>query len=291
MNEIDLLVPPAYCHYAGGPCDQELVGSEHQTVFFVYPSRPEPIAATVEAAAVKLERSEPTWSCITWKQLPVAGRSIFCEICKAIRRSVTVVADVTTLNFNLLFEIGFIIGLGVPVIPIRDTSYQADRRAFEELGLLDTLGYVDFTNSEELQDALVSRVPGYPLAKVPSHEFRDAPLYVLKGPIETEGAIHMMSALKKSAIKFRTYDPVETPRLSMHEARRQVSGSTAVIANLLARNGQRPCSIMVKAPCFAASHWLKKKPSPCFRKEARNSLLIIVIWCYLIRTQTIYPDC
>jgi hypothetical protein len=150
-----------------------------------------------------------------------------------MRQSITIVADVTTLNFNLLFEIGYTIGLGVPVIPVRDTNFQADRRAFEELGILDTLGYVDFSNSDELQERLLERIPGASLAPVPSHEFRQSPLYVLKGPIETEGAIQMMSALKKSGIRFRTYDPVETPRLSLHEARLQVAGSTGVIANLL----------------------------------------------------------
>lgn len=150
-----------------------------------------------------------------------------------MRRSVTVVADVTSLNFNLLFEIGYTIGLGVPVIPIRDTSYQTYQRAFDELGLLDTLGYVDFSNAGELADALLGRVPARPLPNTSVHEFRETPLYVLKGPIETEGAIQMLSAIKKSGIKFRTYDPIETPRLSIHEARRQVQGSTGVVANLL----------------------------------------------------------
>ena len=121
----------------------------------------------------------------------------------------------------------------MPVIPIRDTNFQADRRAFEELGLLDALGYVDFANSDELREKLLERLPGTALAPVPAHDFRESPIYVLKGPIETEGAIQMMSALKKSGIHFRTYDPVETPRLSLHEARRQIAGSRGVIANLL----------------------------------------------------------
>ena len=50
---------------------------------------------------------------ITWKNLDVLGQIIFCEICKAIRYPDLVVADVTTLNFNLMFEIGFAIRLGL----------------------------------------------------------------------------------------------------------------------------------------------------------------------------------
>jgi hypothetical protein len=234
MNDASILVAPAYCAYASGPCDQDLgERSSSETVFFAYPGKPEQIAVTIETAMDKLRQSRPTWSWQSWKQLPVHGQTIFCEICKAVRHSVTVVADVTTLNFNLLFEIGYTLGLGVPVIPIRDVNFQVDRRAFEELGLLDTLGFVNFTNSDELHGKLLELLPGTPLPAVPSHEFRDAPIYVLKGPVETEGAIQMMSALKKSGIHFRTYDPIETPRLSLHEARRQVAGSEGVIANLL----------------------------------------------------------
>jgi hypothetical protein len=234
MPKNSILMPPAYCAYASGPCDQNLDDvSSSETIFFAYPSTPEQIAVTVETAVTKLRRSRPAWSWRSWKQLPVHGQTIFCEVCKAMRHSATVVADVTTLNFNLLFEIGYTLGLGVPVIPIRDTHFQVDRRAFEELGLLDTLGFIDFTNSDELHEKLLEVLPGAPLAPVPAHEFRETPIYVLKGPIETEGAIQMMSALKKSGIRFRTYDPIETPRLSLHEARRQVVGSQGIIANLL----------------------------------------------------------
>ena len=83
------------------------------------------IAATIESAKQKLEVTSGgrTWK--SWRQLPIIGRMIFCEVCKASRFATAVVADVTTLNFNLLFEIGFCIGLGKPVIPIRDTTYIA----------------------------------------------------------------------------------------------------------------------------------------------------------------------
>ncbi|WHZ29335.1 MAG: hypothetical protein OJF51_004137 [Nitrospira sp.] len=185
-----------------------------------------------------LERTtgEQVWK--SWRQLPIAGRLIFCEICKASRFSGTIIADVTTLNFNLLFEIGFSIGLGIPVIPIRDTSYVANKREFDELGLLDTLGFLDFRNAEELSRNLPSRLPGVALPTPLVKEYKESPLYVLKGPIDTEGAVRLMSTLKKSGFRFRTYDPVETPRLTLHEARKQISGSVGVIAHLLSPNRQ-----------------------------------------------------
>ncbi|MBZ5589707.1 MAG: hypothetical protein LAO05_14210 [Acidobacteriia bacterium] len=196
-------------------------------------SHPPQIAATIEAAVERLRatRSESNWR--TWKDLPISGRIIFCEICKAARFATSIVADVTTLNFNLLFEIGFSIGLGRPVLLVRDTSYMASKRDFDELGVLDTIGYLDFANSEQLSDRLNLALPGQPIPRPPVRLFSETPLYVLKGPVNTDGAVKLLSTLKKSALRFRTYDAVETPRLSLFEARRQVSGSVGIVAHLL----------------------------------------------------------
>jgi len=246
-----LFTPPQYCEYVNGECDQEFSKSPLKNVFFAYPANPQIIAATIETAVNGLRSTNRKWNWISWTMLPIPGQIIFCEICKAARNSASVVCDVTTLNFNVLFELGFVIGLGLPVLPIRDTSFQINQRTFDSLGLLDTVGYIDFTNSDNLRKQLVSRLPGVALPEPESRISRETPLYVLKGPIETEGALQLSSTLKMSPLGFRSYDPVETPRLSLHEARRQVAASVGVIANLLhpsrgeaatAHNGQ--CAII-----------------------------------------------
>lgn len=231
--------PPAFCQYADGPCDQSFAGVAPSTALFLYASEPTSIAGTIETAVEALRDRAPNEVWRTWRDLPIHGQIIFCEVCKASRFSSVVVADVTTLNFNLLFEIGFAIGLGLPVLPIRDSNYGLDRKAFEELGLLDTLGYLDFTNGSQLADLIRDHLPTSPLPQPPARTFTENPLYVVRGPTATEGVMRMMSTLKKSALRFRTYDPVETPRLSLFEARRQVGGSVGVVANLLdpARDG------------------------------------------------------
>ena len=232
--------PPAFCQYADGPCDQSFAGTKEVRTLFLYPSYPPIIASTVEAASAKLRGSTPVGS-ITWRDLQTVGQIIFCEICKASRFATCIVADVTTLSFNLMFEIGFALGLGLPVIPVRDTTIVRDRAAFDRLALLDVIGYLDFQNADELATQLQSRLPGHavssPLA-VPAHAH---PLFVMKAAINTDGEVRLMSVLKKSPLRFRSYDPIETPRLSLQEARREVLGSFGVIAHLLSpdRDGAR----------------------------------------------------
>ena len=232
--------PPSFCQYADGPCDQAFAGTQDVRTLFLYPSKPPNIASTIHAASAKLHQIAPVHS-ITWRDLHTTGQIIFCEICKASRFAECVVADVTTLNFNLMFEIGFALGLGIPVIPVRDTTIGCDRVDFNRLALLDVIGYVDFQNAEDLVVKLRSRLPGQAVPLPPAALAHDRPLFVMKAAINTEGEVRLMSVLKKSPLRFKTYDPIETPRLSLQEARRDVLCSFGVIAHLLSpdRDGAR----------------------------------------------------
>jgi hypothetical protein len=235
QSPVNLLIPPDYCQYANGPCDQtfDSLTRSDSAVFFIYPSEPSTIASTIDGAIEALNRRrQGKW--LSWRHATLAGQIIFNDICKQMRSSSTIVADVTTLNFNVLFEIGFAIGLGLPVIPIRDTSFITDSKLFDDLAILSTLKYVDFTNSADLVTAVLAATPAAPLPEAKVEVQLDSPLYVLKGKIETEGVTRLMSTIKKSGLRFRTYDQIETPRLSLGDARRNVGKSAAVFSHLLA---------------------------------------------------------
>jgi hypothetical protein len=228
--------PPAFCEYAGGQCDQSFELVPRSAGLFLYPSEPEIIANTIERAAQELTRVAGNQRWTSWKHLGVAGQIIFCEVCKALRFTELVVADVTTLNFNLMFEIGYALGLGLPVIPIRDTSYITDKKVFDELGLLDTIGYVDFQNSAGLVQFLLKRRETKPGISQKPQINKEQPLYLIRSHVHTEGMVKLMSALKKSGLRFRSFDPRETPRLSLHDAFKQIHSSLGVIVSLVAPN-------------------------------------------------------
>lgn len=224
---------PTYCQYAEGPCDQNFATAIKSHALFLYPTEPGTIAAAIEStvAGLNLVASDKRW--LTWRHLAITGQIIFCEVCKALRFTSIAIADVTTLNFNVLFEIGFALGLGVPVLPIRDTSYVRDKKVFDELGILDTFGYLDFQNSQELQAGILDRQTISPLGLQRPPLNSAQPLYVVKSPVENDGMVKVMSIVKKSALKFRTFDAKEVTRISLHEAYKQVMSSRAVIFHLL----------------------------------------------------------
>lgn len=236
MSQPSLIqMSPVFCEYAGGPCDQSFEGVSQTELFFLFPSQPAIISKTIEEGIRLIQSNAPDMRLMSWRAMGAIGNLVFCQVCKTLRFSSVAVTDVTTLNFNLMFEIGYAFGLGLPVVPIRDVSYAVDRKQFDELGLLDTFGYLDFQNSTDLAEKLP---PVAASARTTFHQNypinEEQPCYIMKGPIVTEGVIKLMSAMKKSGLRFRTFDPKETSRLSLQDALKETQTSLGVVAHLLA---------------------------------------------------------
>lgn len=239
---------PSYCQYTSQECDQEFVFPIKRRGLFLYPSHPKTVADTIREAIIKLNFDNIGDKWYSWEDLPISGQIIFCEICKGIRSSKLVIADVTTLNRNLLFEIGYTIGLGIPVIPIRDSTVTTDETSFRKLGFLETLGYLDFQNSNQLKERILE--DEFTRKELPTSDIemsKTTPAYFIKGPIQTEGEIKLQSALKKNPANYRVYDTVETPRISLHEVIKQVKSSYGIIAHLLSKD--RRDSVIHNARC------------------------------------------
>src|SRR5665213_4589047 len=76
-------------------------------MFVAYPSQPETLGHTIEAAAVLVRSGS---ECTTWRQLEIPGRFIADAVLEKIDEADMLVADITRLNFNVCFEIGYALG-------------------------------------------------------------------------------------------------------------------------------------------------------------------------------------
>lgn len=235
MNENkSILTPPSYCQYSSGNCDQTMAHLKSLDGFFIYPSQPEYLSHTVTEAVRQLQKYSSQESWLTWQQLNIGGQIVFCEICKAIRASKLVVANITEINFNVLFELGYAIGLHRPVLPVRDSSFDQHKKLLDEVGIFDTLGFQDFSNSNDLVRFVRSKKAYSAPIEIQPKLIKNSPIYYIRSPIETDGSVKLLSCLKKCYFRFRAYDSREVSRLSLHDAYKQTLGSVAVIAHLIA---------------------------------------------------------
>ena len=112
--------------------------------------------------------------------------------------------------------------------------------------MLDTLGYSGFQNAEDLAGQILKWTAQSVTAQ-PTPINREQPLYLVRSAVQNDGMVKLMSALKKSGLRFRAFDPKETSRLSLHEAIKNVQASLGVIVHLLAQG--RGGAIVNNARC------------------------------------------
>jgi hypothetical protein len=200
--------------------------------FVCYPSEPPQVGSTIEAAASQL-RDVGKIEIETWRQIDIPGRFLRDGILRRIDTAGFVVADITRLNFNVTFEIGYAIGRQKRTVLISNKALNPDEKVITQLGIYDTVGHQSYENSNDLF-TLLSKVDDISPLDFPSHEIdRSAPIFVLDTVHKTDASIRIISKIKKSRIRFRSYDPSEQPRLSTLEAYRSTHKSLAIVINLL----------------------------------------------------------
>jgi len=118
--------------------------------FVAYPSNPPAIAESIEEAIEKIKAGQVV-DIVSWKSINVGGRFIITSICEAIEENDLFICDLTTLNHNVLFELGYAIAHNKRIWILLNTSIEYSKNTYEKFKLLTTIGYVDYTNSNDIQ--------------------------------------------------------------------------------------------------------------------------------------------
>lgn len=202
--------------------------------FYAYASHPPEIGQTIEQAVAALKSSSKS-EVVTWKALDIPGHFIAEEVLEGIGSSDFLVADISILNFNVTYEIGYAIGRGKRVLLTRNKTIKETSPAIREVGIFDTLGYKEYQNSQELREFISTSNKITPLV-ISNKINTKSPVYFLEGMHKTDWASRIISRIKKARFLFRSFDPNEQPRLSANDAIVQVSQSHGVVVPLLSNN-------------------------------------------------------
>jgi hypothetical protein len=211
--------------------------------FFAYPSSPASCGEAIRQA-VEVINSQGVASLQTWEQCRVGGKLVVDELCKAIDGGQVFCADLTGMNANVMFELGYAIARNKRIWLLLDPTYVDSNAQFEQLRVLTTVGYARYSNSTEImsrfhhdrpysdpEDTLYDQAirRNLPLAVVESK------VIYLKSLHETEASIRITNSIAKledSGVSVIVDDPKESAAQSLTWYGTQVYSSTAVVCHL-----------------------------------------------------------
>jgi hypothetical protein len=209
--------------------------SHRPTGFVAYPSRPTELPDTIRAAVAQINR-EPHATLRTWQDLSVSGHLIINQICDAISDAQFFVADLTDINPNVLFEVGYAIAKGKPIWLLLDTSLS--QKKFSELALLSTTGYSAYTNAEDIVRSFNREQPYAPERPallgtlLPSDTSRKSSMLYIRALHNTESNRRISKRLQNIHSPTIVDDPTEAPNQTLTWYVRQVALAESVVCSL-----------------------------------------------------------
>ena len=183
--------------------------------FFAYPTRTPTLKEAIHGAVPELNEKGQV-NIRTWEQCNIGGKFVIDTICNAIDEAELFLADLTGLNANVMFELGYAIACGKRIWLILDDTYIKEKDMFEQLKILTTVGYVSCCNS---QDIVSGFYKDKPFADIENTIFR-APIepilkpysiLYLKSQHENQAALHMSNLLKERFPKKIIVDTLNKP--------------------------------------------------------------------------------
>lgn len=167
-------------------------------------------------------------------------KTIINEICLAIDSAQIFCADLTTLNPNVMFELGYAIGRNKRIWLIFDTSFTQQRADFDQLRLLTTTGYARYRSSDDIISAFHREEPYLDIEKTLFREVIEPVLspvdeqllLQLKARHDTNASIRISKDLLASGIPIITDDPKETAIQPISWYGQKIYSSIGVVAHL-----------------------------------------------------------
>jgi nucleoside 2-deoxyribosyltransferase len=213
--------------------------------FVAYPSSPADRAEAIERAIAELNAGSVV-DIIGWKSLMVGGRVVISAICDEVKNCQMFIADVTGLNPNVLFELGYAIAHRKRIWLLLNPRIERAKADFDRFQLLTTVGYASYNNSSDIVSQFYREEPYNKLdqnlydellraAGPPSKN--DALLY-LRCDVNTEASMRIARRVSSGPIPSVIDDPQEVRLQPFTWYVQQVTSAFVIVCHLLSTEYQ-----------------------------------------------------
>ena len=209
--------------------------------FVAFPSSPKTIADSVGIAVDEIN-SVNIVELISWKSLRVSGNLVIEKILKEIRDTDFFVCDLTFLNPNVIFELGYAIANDKRIWVTRNTSYEDEENRYKDAKLFSGIGYSGYENSYEIRELFFKQQPYKDLRNTLFQDLfnpnliSEVPvphLLYLKSLVNTNESSALAHEIDKTNIRLVTDDPDEVRVQTLSWYLENVLNAQAVVSHLL----------------------------------------------------------
>ncbi len=151
----------------------------------------------------------------TWQQLPIEGRLLIDQVLAAVDASTVVMAEVGSLNSNVLFEVGFALARDKHIWLLLDETDSSAAAEWRDFGLFANVGRIDYGgNSEKLTHKFFQARPDLNAA-----ETLWADLFsTIHSPREPKSIFVLPALVNDDASRIVRQTLDQRPTLSVHRA-------------------------------------------------------------------------
>ena len=167
--------------------------------FYAYPSASSHLTETIEGAISSINKRNVV-QLKSWRRMRSSGKIVIQAILNQIKDADLFLCDLTGLNPNVLFELGYAIALGKRVWLTVDATRPKNIDQVKSLNLVSTLGYVEHTNDDQITTKYLNESPHIDLD---SHALspHSSLLEGLRAAHPTTDVFYMPSSVESTAVK------------------------------------------------------------------------------------------
>jgi hypothetical protein len=220
-----------YCSFQGAACNRVLEEQNDLKIFLAYPSQ-DRIEDYIKELC--LQKQLQSLVLFPWSKLSDSAGIIFCKICEHILSSRAIIADISCLNQNVLFELGF--GIANKKIPILIREKERNQKI---LNILHDIKRIEYSDIQALAGQLHKAVfEDFPFAELQDIPIPEVPfLFFINAeanmPVKRPIYEHLEKLSKEISYRMRIDDSSEIMGHKLIFLFRSIEQSSAVICHMV----------------------------------------------------------
>jgi hypothetical protein len=121
-----------------------------KTIFFAYESKHQDNKDAITKAADNYNKHQRTYKILRWETLSVSGTIIAAKIFEQIDTCDKFACDLTCLNHNVMFELGYAIAKGKALKIFLNPTVQEAKENYAGIQILKGIGYATFSKAHDI---------------------------------------------------------------------------------------------------------------------------------------------